>query len=235
MDIFYSDIIHDTTIELSTLESHHCAVVLRYEIGSQIQVLDGIGGRYLCEIIDNNKKKVIVDILNKEFHNPKPYKVHLIIAPTKSLDRIEWFVEKSVELGVSKISFIKTQRTERNKININRMNRIVMSAMKQSGQYYLPIINNLIIYRDVISNRKESQLFIAHLEDQDKNKKNNIVDVYIKNLDCCILIGPEGDFTIDEINLAIENNFQSITLGNNRLRTETAGIYAISAIKTLNE
>ncbi len=233
MDIFYSNIIHDNTIELSTSESHHCAVVLRHEIGSQIQVLDGIGSRYLCAIIDNNKKKVIADILNKEFHTPKAYKIHLIIAPTKSLDRIEWFVEKSVELGVSQISFIKTQRTERNKINITRINRIVMSAMKQSGQYYLPIINDLIIYRGVISNRKEQQLFIAHLEGQDK--KNNIVDLYRKNSDCCVMIGPEGDFTIDEINLAIENNFQPVTLGSSRLRTETAGIYAVSTIKALNE
>ena len=173
MDIFYSDIISTNKLELSSTESHHCSIVLRYDIGDQIEVLDGVGSKYLCKITNNNKKKVIVDILSKESYSSIAYHLHLIIAPTKSQDRIEWFVEKSIEIGVSEISFMKTERTQRNKININRINRISISVMKQSGQYFLPVINDLISFKDAVSNRKEEKLFIAHLEN--KKKKNHII------------------------------------------------------------
>jgi len=232
MDIFYSDMIDDNNIKLSSLESHHCSIVLRKSIGDQIEILDGIGNQYICKITDNNKKQVIANILDKNFHKNQGYNIHLIIAPTKSQDRIEWLVEKSIEIGVSKISFIKTNRTLRKKINIDRINKIAISAMKQSGQFYLPHINNLNSFKNVVSNLSGRQLFIAHLEDQ---KRRKISEIYQKNNDCCIMIGPEGDFTIDEIDLAKKNNFESVTLGNSRLRTETAGIYAVSMVKTLNE
>ena len=232
MDIFYSDMIDDNNIELSSLESHHCSIVLRKGIGDQIEILDGIGNQYICKIIDNNKKKVIANILDKNFYNNQEYNIHLIIAPTKSQDRIEWLVEKSIEIGVSEISFIKTNRTVRKKVNIDRINKIAISAMKQSSQFYLPHINNLNSFKNVVSNLSEKQLFIAHLEDQERKK---ISDIYQKNNNCCIMIGPEGDFTIDEIDLAKKNNFKSVSLGNSRLRTETAGIYAVSMVKALNE
>ena len=232
MDIFYSDMIDDNNIELSSLESHHCSIVLRKGIGDQIEILDGIGNQYICKIIDNNKKKVIANILDKNFYNNQEYNIHLIIAPTKSQDRIEWLVEKSIEIGVSEISFIKTNRTLRKKVNIDRINKIAISAMKQSSQFYLPHINNLNSFKNVVSNLSEKQLFIAHLEDQERKK---ISDIYQKNNNCCIMIGPEGDFTIDEIDLAKKNNFKSVSLGNSRLRTETAGIYAVSMVKALNE
>ena len=231
MDIFYSNIIDTSKVELSFSESHHCSVVLRKEIGDDIEVLDGEGSRYICSIIDNNKKRVIASILTKKDCPYPKHNLHLIIAPTKSHDRIEWLVEKSIEVGVSSISFIKTDRTLRKKINIDRINRIALSAVKQSGQFYLPIINNLDSFKNVIPHVLEKQLFIAHLED-DKRKK--ISDIYKKDSNCCILIGPEGDFTIDEISLAKKNNFRSITLGDSRLRTETAAIYAVSVVRMLN-
>ena len=231
MDIFYSNIIDTSKVELSFSESHHCSVVLRKEIGDDIEVLDGEGSRYICSIIDNNKKRVIASILTKEDCPYPKHNLHLIIAPTKSHDRIEWFVEKSIEIGVSSISFIKTDRTLRKKINIDRINRIALSAVKQSGQFYLPIINNLDSFKNVISHVSEKQLFIAHLED---DKRERISDIYKKGSNCCILIGPEGDFTIDEISLAKKNKFLSITLGDSRLRTETAAIYAVSVVRMLN-
>ena len=188
--------------------------------------------RYICKITDNSNKKVVASILNKIFYANKQSGVHLVIAPTKSHDRIEWFVEKSIEIGVSRISFIKTDRTLRKKINIDRINRIALSAMKQSGQFYLPIVNNLDSFNNVISKISEEQRFIAHLEDE---KREKISDIYDRSNDCCIMIGPEGDFTIEEIDLAKKNNFKNITLGNSRLRTETAGVYAVSIVKILNE
>ena len=166
------------------------------------------------------------------FYTNKQSSIHLVIAPTKSHDRIEWFVEKSIEIGVSRISFIKTDRTLRKKINIDRINRIALSAMKQSGQFYLPIVNNLDSFNNVVSKISEEQRFIAHLEDE---KREKISDIYDKSNDCCILIGPEGDFTIEEIALAKKNNFKNITLGDSRLRTETAGVHAVSIVKILNE
>tara|TARA_Y100001970_G_C14187577_1_gene833458 strand:- start:102 stop:803 length:702 start_codon:yes stop_codon:yes gene_type:complete len=233
MDIFYSNnIIGEASIELSSLESHHCIVVLRKEIGNKVQVLDGDGGQYKCEIIDDNKKKVILNIINKKKYVNKKPKIHLVIAPTKSHDRIEWLIEKSVEIGVSEISFIKTSRTIRKKINIDRIKKIALSAMKQSGQFFLPIINNLDSFKSVVSKLSEKQLFIGHLESDDKQY---ISKIYDKNKDCCLMIGPEGDFSIDEIDLAKKNNFKPISLGDNRLRTETAGIYAVSVIRILNE
>ena len=232
MDIFYSDIIDNSKVELSSSESHHCLIVLRKGVGDDIEVLDGRGSRYICKITDNSNKKVVAHILNKFFYNNKQSAIHLVIAPTKSHDRIEWFVEKSIEIGVSRISFIKTDRTLRKKINIDRINRIALSAMKQSGQFYLPIVNNLDSFNNVISKISEEQRFIAHLEDE---KREKISDIYDRSNDCCIMIGPEGDFTIEEIDLAKKNNFKNITLGNSRLRTETAGVYAVSIVKILNE
>ena len=115
MDIFYSDIIDNSKVELSSSESHHCLIVLRKDVGDDIEVLDGRGSRYICKITDNSNKKVVARVLNKFFYTNKQSGIHLVIAPTKSHDRIEWFVEKSVEIGVSRISFIKTDRTLRKK------------------------------------------------------------------------------------------------------------------------
>ena len=233
MDIFYSNnISDDQNITLSSTESRHCIIVLRKIIGDKIDILNGIGEKYRCEIIDDNKKAVVVKIIKKnKFINQNP-KLHLVISPTKSNERLEWFVEKSIEIGVSEISFIKTDRTIRKKINIDRINKIAISAMKQSSQFFLPAINDLDSLKNVLSRISQKQRFIGYL---DKERKEHIVDAYDKKNDCCIMIGPEGDFSKTEIDLARNNNFKSISLGDNRLRTETAGIYAVSVIRTLNE
>jgi len=233
MDIFYSNNFLDSSrMQLSSIESHHCTKVLRKNIGDYIDVLDGQGTKYRCEIIDDNKKAVIVSIIEKNECINKKCKLHLVISPTKSHERLEWFIEKSVEIGVSEISFIKTSRTIRKKINIDRINRIALSAMKQSGQFFLPVINNLDSFENIFVKISEEQRFIGFLE---KENKNHIVNAYNKGNNCCIMIGPEGDFDKDEIDLAKKNKFKPISLGDSRLRTETAGIYAVSVIRILNE
>ena len=229
MDIFYSDIIDNSKVELSSSESHHCLIVLRKDIGDDIEVLDGKGSRYICKIIDNSNKKVVARILNKIFYANKQSAIHLVIAPTKSHVRIEWFVEKSIEIGVSRISFIKTDRTLRKKINIDRINRIAISAMKQSGQFYLPIVNNLDSFNNVISRVSEEQRFIAHLEDE---KREKISDIYDRSNDCCIMIGPEGDFSDQELDMMNKEGVAYFKMGNRRLRSETA---ALNSIAVLNE
>ena len=172
-------------------------------------------------------------MISKELHINKSNNIHLVIAPTKLHEKIDLIIEKVVEIGVQKISFVTTDRTIRNKINIDRIKRITISAMKQSGQFYLPIINNLKMFNEIIENTTDHQRFIAHLEEE--VSKSHIVSQYKKGLSCCIIIGPEGDFTREEIKFARKNKFIPVSLGNSTLRTETAAIYSVSAINTLNE
>ena len=230
MNIFYSDNIDSNTIQLSKRESHHCMHVMRMKLNDIVQVLDGNGNRYTCEII-NNKKVTTLDIIKKDYFSKKNFSTHIGISPTKSHDRIDWFVEKSVELGIDEISFIKTERTERKKINFNRINKIAISAMKQSGQYYLPRVNDLLPFDKIIEQAKEKELFIAHVD----NLKEKLVTLYSPGKDSCTLIGPEGDFTSAEVDFARSNNFKSISLGDSILRTETAAVHCISLIRALNE
>jgi len=232
MDIFYSNNINNNFIELSASESHHCAKVMRKKKGDLLTVLDGKGSKYTAIIIKADKKNILLEIKTIDRVPNTGIGLHLIISPTKSHDRIDWLVEKSTELGIQKISFMNCDRTERKKINLDRIKRISISAIKQSGQLYAPEINNILSYKQIIDDISEDQRFIAHLE---KDKKKHLRSIYNKSKNCCILIGPEGDFTIDEINLAKENNFHSITLGENTLRTETAGLFVVSLINILNE
>ena len=233
MNLFYSKNIKNKTISLSKNESHHCINVFRNNIGDNISVLDGNGNEYTCEIIDFHNKEAKVEIIKTKTFSKNFRYLHLIISPTKSKDRIEWFVEKSTEIGVDKISFIKTERTERSKINMDRINKIAISAMKQSGQHYLPDIYNIASFNNtLLENTNEDQLFIAHLNDK---STEHLANLYTSQSSCCILIGPEGDFTKDEVDIAVNSKFIPISLGSSTLRTETAGIYALSIINTLNE
>ena len=231
MNIFYSNIINGKTIELSQQESHHCINVMRNNIGDMVIVLDGKGNKYTATVASKNKT-VLLNSDKKESFSSNSTSIHIGISPTKSQDRMDWFIEKSVEIGIDRISFIKTQRTERDKINFNRVNRIAISAMKQSGQYYLPTINNLNSFDEVINSTKEEQLFIAHVED---SLNHHLAGLYSPDKSICLLIGPEGDFTKDEISLAKARKFKSVSLGRSILRTETAGVYSVSLIRGLNE
>jgi 16S rRNA (uracil1498-N3)-methyltransferase len=204
---------------------------MRKKIGDSVFVLDGNGCKYTAIIIRVDKN-ILLEVKHKNKVSKNRWKLHLIISPTKSHDRIDWLIEKATEIGVKKISFIQCSRTERKKINIDRIKRISISAIKQSGQFYIPEIMDINSYDQIFFDVCEDQRFIAHLEGGDKK---HLASVYDKSKSCCILIGPEGDFTNDEINSAKENNFQSISLGKSTLRTETAGIFAVSVVNTLDE
>jgi len=230
MNVFYSDNVDSNKIQLSKTESHHCMHVMRMNLKDLVQVLDGNGNRYTCKIIDN-KKLITLDIIKKDRFLRKKFSTHIAISPTKSHDRIDWFVEKSVELGVNQISFIKSQRTERKKINLKRIKKIAISAMKQSGQYYLPEINDLLPLNKIIELLKEKNLFIAHVD----TKKEKLLKLYNPHQDSCILIGPEGGFANDEVDFARNKNFKIVSLGDSVLRTETAGVHCLSVIRALNE
>lgn len=235
MHIFYSTNIIDDRIVLSTDESNHAKNVLRLKDGEIVNVLDGIGNIYICKIVFVKSKSLELDIISCDSKSVKhPYYLHIAIAPTKNIDRIEWFVEKATEIGIDEISFIQTERSERKHINIERLQKITVAAIKQSVKTYLPKIHDLQPYKNFISHVKNipqnPTLFIAHLEEDDRKSLKHVVKSPYNQL---ILIGPEGDFSQNEINLAYKNDFAPVSLGNYRLRTETAALVACATVSLM--
>lgn len=231
MQIFFANIFTDeNNLLLSTEESKHCVRVLRHKNGDVINVIDGKGNFYEAEITEANPQKCSAKIVSKkQIAVAKPYYLHIAISPTKNADRIEWMLEKCTELGVDEFSFIICKRTEKTGVKTERLKKIAESAVKQSIQAVLPVINEAQLLKDfIVKHKNTSSKYIAHCLEEDKTDLKNSVQ-NIKNL---ILIGPEGDFTEDEIKLAIETKFKPLSLGDSRLRTETAGLYAAAAYKS---
>ncbi len=233
MHFFYSRQIAQGTITLDEGESHHCNRVLRLQKGEIIGVLDGKGNLFECKISEPGKKNNILEIINVYYSYPLPYYIHIALAPTKSFDRLEWFAEKATELGVQEISFLKCTNSERIKINIERLNKKLVSALKQSQNRYLPQVNQIQNFETFInSDIPGSQKFIASISDPpntDLALKIKATEKYI------LLIGPEGDFTNEEVTRAIQNNYTPVGLGNSRLRTETAALAGIFAFLVVNQ
>jgi 16S rRNA (uracil1498-N3)-methyltransferase len=226
MLLFYQSNIEKIPI-LSEEDSRHCVKVLRKNITDKIHVVDGVGGLFECEITNAHEKKCEVRILSakREFEKRKHY-LHIAIAPTKNADRIEYFVEKCVEIGVDEITLIQTKHSERKHQKTERLEKIAISAMKQSLKAYLPKVNALIDFDKFIKTTNYEAKFIAHLTDAAKRLKDVAT---IKN-EVLLMIGPEGDFAQDEILLAQNFGFQLVTLGDSRLRTETAGVVACAIV-----
>jgi 16S rRNA (uracil1498-N3)-methyltransferase len=236
LQLFYATNIQETRLFLSQEETNHAKNVLRLKENDTIQVTDGIGNLYSCKVSSLKGKEAELTIVSKTSDYGKHnYYLQIAIAPTKNIDRIEWFVEKAIEIGINEISFIQSERSERKHINIERMEKISVSAMKQSVKAYIPKLNELQPLTKFISNYQRStikhQLFIAHLEDERKFLKDLLLSSTQRNY--TILIGPEGDFSPKEIDLSLKSNFQPVSLGNSRLRTETAGIVACSITNTV--
>ena len=230
---FYSDHVFDETIILSDDEAHHALKVLRKNRGDTIIVVDGKGGWYET-ILETDKilncKLKIVD-RKEDFGKPNHY-IHIALAPPKSHDRAEWFVEKAVEIGIQEISFVVTQFSERNNIKLNRIKSRAVSSMKQSLKAYLPYINDMLSISDFVETCSNAEKYIGYLG----TENNNFLSKRAKpNNNYCVLIGPEGDFIQEEVNLALRCDFQTISLGRSRLRTETAGIAACHILNIINE
>ncbi len=223
MRLFFDEqIIPDSiTYTLSEEESKHIVKVLRLQEGDKIGLINGKGSSFTCLIISAHPKRCRLKILNHSFTPPPEYDIHIAIAPTKQMERIEWFVEKATEIGVTEISLILCKNTERNKLKIERLTKKAISAIKQSKRLYLPRINPLISFESFVN--KNPNGLIAHCEE---NLERLHFKDYFQKTKCPILIGPEGDFTEKEIKIALKNGYKAITLGENRLRTETAALYA---------
>ncbi len=233
MNIFYSPEVHGTSIELGEEETRHLQV-LRQKPGDEIVMVDGKGGWYQCEIIELAKRSCRLRVVSSTLSDArKPYRVHLAIAPTKNLDRLEWAVEKAVEIGVDEITPLICKRSERVHLRIDRLEKVALSAMKQSLKVFLPKIN-MATDLSVFLNKQaaeNAQKWIAWLATPPAPLLQHATQ---KGQDAVILIGPEGDFTSEEVDLAQSLGFQPVSLGDSRLRTETAGVTAVHTIALIN-
>ena len=232
MYLFYSPLINQGQNILGEKESWHCTRVLRLAEGGIIHLTDGRGNLYKCVIRYSDPKQCIVNVVSvqKEYLKRKNY-LHIGIAPTKSMDRFEWFLEKATEIGIDEITPVFCAHSERIRIKTERLQKILVAAMKQSLKAYLPKLNEPSNLKNLVDLDFTGQRFIAFCE---SGEEDELQKVYQKGANALILIGPEGDFSPDEIALAKKQGFIPISLGKSRLRTETAGIVACHTITLLN-
>ena len=232
MHLFYIPGINSQKIQLSEDESKHALRVLRLGQGDLVGLVDGSGGKYEAVISEAHPKRCFLEITSHiQNWGYRPYKIKIAVAPTKNLERTEWFVEKATEIGIDEIIFLLCDRSERKTINLDRLEKIVVSAMKQSVKAYKPILQDMTLFKDFISDLAGTETYIAHLEEHEQKPLHQI----IPSSSCCVLIGPEGDFSPQEITQAYTAGIKPVTLGSSRLRTETAALAACHTLNLLHE
>lgn len=233
MHWFYSNHIQAPYIRLMDEEALHCAKVLRLKAGSEVAVVDGSGNYYLSKLITVDIKNCTAEIIaTTHDFNPLPIHLHVACAPTKNMDRFEWFIEKATEIGISEITPLLCEHSERKQIKTDRLQRLMIAAMKQSQKASLPILHEMVSLKAFISQKHKEQKFIAYCGEEDKKPFQKMIE---KGKDLLILIGPEGDFSSEEVSLCLQNGFIPVTLGNQRLRTETAALAACHTVTLVNE
>ena len=232
MNLFYSTGIDGDTFTLNSEESKHIVRVLRMKVGDRVRFTDGNGFFYDCSITDANPKACRFNVARKSGGTDKrSYIVQIAIAPTKNISRFEWFLEKATEIGIDKITPLVCVHSERKDINAKRLERVLVAAMKQSLKSQLPVLFPPVKFKELIRSPFSGQKFIAYI---DKDITLELSKGYQPGQDALILIGPEGDFSHDEVELAKEQGFIPIKLGPSRLRTETAGVVACHTIHLMN-
>ena len=234
MQLFYNPNIDETTQSFSfdKEESKHIVKVLRKKDADILFVTNGLGLLFKTEITLASDNKCTVQILAVEKAETSKFRLHLAVAPTKMNDRYEWFLEKATEIGIHEITPIICDRSERKVINKERFEKILLTAMKQSNVLFLPKLNEAITFKEFVKRKNSGMQFIAHCEQTDKKTLKSLIK---PGENVTLLIGPEGDFSEKEIALAVENNFIPVSLGNTRLRTETAAIVACHSVVFVNE
>jgi 16S rRNA (uracil1498-N3)-methyltransferase len=234
MQLFYNPDINESSdfFTFDKEESKHIIKVLRMKDTDLLYVTNGLGFLFKTQITLASDIKCMVRILSFEKSETPPYHLHLAVAPTKMNDRYEWFLEKATELGISEITPIICEHSERKQIKTDRFDKIIQSAMKQSNQYYLPKLNEPIAFKDFIKLKNDGLKLLAHCEEGSRKTLKNVLK---PSQSVTILIGPEGDFSDKEIQLALENNCIAVSLGTTRLRTETAAVVACHSVVFINE
>ncbi|MEG1615392.1 MAG: 16S rRNA (uracil(1498)-N(3))-methyltransferase [Bacteroidales bacterium] len=233
MHLFYTpDIL--ATREMPEEESNHAVKVLRLAEGDEVILIDGMGTFHKAVIARAHHKRCGVEILESYPEtNLRDYKIHIAVAPTKNMDRIEWFAEKATEIGLDAITLLKCRFSERKEVKVERLNKILISAMKQSLKATLPHLDGMTDFKKFVQQPFEGQKFIAHCY---KDAERVLLkQAYRPGENMLILIGPEGDFSEEEVELALANGFQPVSLGNSRLRTETAALVACHTMHVINE
>lgn len=231
MHVFYTPDIQ-TKAELPEEEAQHCTRVLRLNAGDEITLTDGKGYFYRAEITTATNKRCLVAIKESVFQEPLwPCHLHIAMAPTKNMDRNEWFAEKATEIGFDELTFLNCRFSERKVIKTERIEKIVISAIKQSLKARLPILNEMTDFDKFISRNFEGQKCIAHCYE---GEKPLLRDVIQKGQDALVLIGPEGDFSEEEVSKAVQKGFTPVSLGQSRLRTETAALVACHTMNLMN-
>jgi len=227
MHRFFSEdlTLSSTEIILNEVESQHACKVLRLPIGSVIELFNGLGIVADAKIAVAHYKNCQVDVLSVNERREPEGKIHIAICPTKSNDRFEWFIEKAVEIGVDEITPLISENSERTKLNMERLEKVILSAVKQSLRFYKPKLNEPLKVKQFI--KQYPSAMIAHC---DPKFDRSELQLYEKNTKLTVMIGPEGDFSTSEIQCAIQHNLKSVSLGNNRLRTETAGLVAVTLL-----
>ena len=224
MWLFYAPEISDET-ELPAEEAGHCIRVLRMKEGDRLRLTDGKGAFYDAVISAASGKRCMVHVVDRELQEPLwTGHLHIAVAPTKLMERNEWFVEKAVEIGVDEITFLRSEHSERDVIKMERIEKIAVSAMKQSQKAFLPALNGMTSFRSFVEHGFEGDKFIAYCE---SGSKVLLQDAVVPGHDSLVLIGPEGDFSQAEIDMALVAGFKPVSLGPSRLRTETAAIAAV--------
>ncbi|WP_339788882.1 RsmE family RNA methyltransferase [uncultured Imperialibacter sp.] len=218
-------------VTLDKEESQHCLKVLRHKKGDQVYFTNGMGERFLCRIVGDQPGGAQLEVLSVESFS-RPYHIHIAIAPTKQPDRIEWFLEKVCELGVDEITFVKCEHSVRTKLKLERAEKITVSALKQSKSFIKAKLNNLLPLKDFLTGLPPaSQRFVAVANEP---TANHLIKKATKNQSYILLIGPEGDFSPGEIDLAASKGFQAVSLGDSVLRTETAGLIGCHLLHVCN-
>lgn len=233
MHLFYTpDIL--TSGEMPEEESNHAIKVLRLGEGDEICLIDGRGMFHKAVISRAHHKRCGVEILESyPEENPRSFRIHVAVAPTKNIDRIEWFAEKSTEIGIDAITMLKCRYSERKEVKTERLNKILISAMKQSLKATLPSLEGMTDFKKFVQQPFNGQKFIAHCYKD--SERILLKQLYQPGENMLILIGPEGDFSEEEVELALANGFKPVSLGNSRLRTETAALVACHTIHVINE
>ncbi len=232
MHLFYTPDIASDTYTLNEEESNHCNKVLRLKTGDIVHLIDGIGGLYEAEIVETAKRAVKLQVISKQSaFGKRNHYLHIAIAPTKNMDRLEWFLEKATEIGIDEVTPLICDRSERKVVKEERLEKVVTSAVKQSLTAYHPKVNAAISFKNFLKQTTEDVKMIAHCLDA---QKQAIADVIVPHQKYLILIGPEGDFSPEEIELALQSEFKPVTLGDTRLRTETAGLAACFEVNFIN-
>lgn len=233
MHLFYTPDIKADYYTLNEEESKHCIKVLRLQNDDEVYLIDGRGGFFKASILDAHPKRTLLKIISTELdHGKRNHYLHIAIAPTKNIERTEWFLEKATEIGIDEVSLVISERSERKEVKPERLKKVITSAVKQSIKAYHPLLNEPVNFKKFIQiQHKQQQKYIAHCMD---DSKSFLKDIMPKQSDYLIMIGPEGDFSPSEIEMAIASGFKPISLGDSRLRTETAALQACFEINFLN-